>query len=191
MKFRSHYGVGHEAIAVMIKDLPQQDNFVLYDLFLALSFANNYNTKEVHASNWRVCTNKVKNCVKCYFKLIQSLKSKKIKTWDKIINEIIPLHSQQMGPTKEEEEEKVMGFLTTWEHLTSGNKIKVIISSSISVCTQMEPAIHDTKLTKDSSNLNSNKQLIGLMVMILLLLNYHRTLLVQDEVILCSKPSYQ
>ena len=58
---RSHYSVDHEAIAAMIKDLPQQDNFVLYDLFLALSFANNYNTEEVHASNWRVCPDKVEN----------------------------------------------------------------------------------------------------------------------------------
>ena len=59
-RFRSHYGVGHKAIAVMIKDLPQQDNFVLYDLFLVLSFANNYNTEEVHASNWRVYPIKLK-----------------------------------------------------------------------------------------------------------------------------------
>ena len=41
MRFRSNYGVGHKAIAAMIKDLPQQDNLVLYDLFLALGFANN------------------------------------------------------------------------------------------------------------------------------------------------------
>ena len=60
-----------------------------------------------------------------------------------------------MGYTKEEEE--VMGFLTTWEHLTPGNKIKIIISS-ISMCAQMEPTIHDTKLTNDSSDLNSNKK---------------------------------
>ena len=78
--FRSHYGVGHKYIVAMIKDLPQQDNFVLYDLFLALSFTNNYNTEEIHTtSNWRVCPDKVENCVKRYFKLIQSLKSKKIK----------------------------------------------------------------------------------------------------------------
>ena len=65
----------------MIKHLPQLDNFLLSDLFLVLSFANNYNTKakEVYASNWRVCPNKLKNCVKCYFKLIQLLKSKRIK----------------------------------------------------------------------------------------------------------------
>ena len=78
-RFRSHYGVGHEAIAAMIEDLPQQDNFVLYNLFLVLSFFNNYNTEEVHASNWRVCPDKVKDCVKRYFKQKQSLKSKKIK----------------------------------------------------------------------------------------------------------------
>ena len=77
-------------------------------------------------------------------------------TRDKIINKIIPLHSQQMGHTKEEEE--VTDFFMTWEHLTLRNKIKIIISS-ISMCAQMKPAIHDTKLTKDSSNLNSNKKL--------------------------------
>ena len=76
-------------------------------------------------------------------------------TRDKIINKIIPLHSRQMGHTEEEEE--AMGFLTTWEHLTPGNKIKIVISS-ISMCAQMEPAIHDTKLMKDSSDLNSNKK---------------------------------
>ena len=60
-----------------------------------------------------------------------------------------------MGHTKEEEE--VMGYLTTWEHLTFRNKMNIIISS-ISMCAQMEPVIHDTKLTKDSSDLNSNKK---------------------------------
>ena len=44
-RFRSHYGVGHKAITAMIKDLPPQDKFVLYDLFMALSFAKNYNTE--------------------------------------------------------------------------------------------------------------------------------------------------
>ena len=44
-----------------------------------MSFANNYNTEEVHASNWRVCPDKVENRVKRYFKLTQSLKSKEIK----------------------------------------------------------------------------------------------------------------
>ena len=81
-------------------------------------------------------------------------------TEDKIINKIIPLHSQQMEPMKEKEE--ITGVLTTWEHLTPGNKLKVIIiissSSSSSVCAQMESPIHNTKLTKNSSNLNSNKK---------------------------------
>lgn len=77
-RFRSHYGVGHKAITAMIKDLPPQDKFVLYDLFMALSFAKNYNTEIVHASNWGVCSDKVDNRVKHYFKLMQSLKSKKI-----------------------------------------------------------------------------------------------------------------
>ena len=78
-RFRSHYGISHEAIAAMIKDLQEQYNSILYDLFLALCYADNYNTEEIHASNWRVYTDKVENYVKCYFKLIQSLKSKKIK----------------------------------------------------------------------------------------------------------------
>ena len=70
IRFRSHYGVSHKVIAVMIEDLPQQDTFVLYGIFLALSFANNYDTEEFHSSNWRLCPNKVKNHVKRYFKLI-------------------------------------------------------------------------------------------------------------------------
>ena len=61
-----------------------------------------------------------------------------------------------MKPTKEKEE--VIGILTTREHMTPGNKLKVIISSSISVCAQMELAIHNTNLRKNSSNLNSNKK---------------------------------
>ena len=78
-------------------------------------------------------------------------------TQDIIINKITPLHYQQMKPTKEEEE--VMGVLKTWEHLTPGNKLKVvIIISSSNVCAQKELAIHNTKLTKNSSDLNSNKK---------------------------------
>ena len=46
------------------------------------------------------------------------------------------------------------------------NKLKVVIISSISIsisisismCAQMEPAIHDTKLRKNSSDLNSNNK---------------------------------
>ena len=39
----------------------------------------NYNTEEVHASKRRVYPDKVENRVKCYFKLIQSQKSNKVK----------------------------------------------------------------------------------------------------------------
>ena len=103
-RFRSHYGIGYEAITAMIKDLPQQDNFVLYDLFLALIFANNYNTEEVHASNWKVCPDKVKNRIKRCFKLIQLLKSKRIKIgkFTKVsritqgIGEYVPIKSKIM-----------------------------------------------------------------------------------------------
>lgn len=79
-RFGSHFGVGAKAVTALVKDLPLQweRDFKLYDLFISLSFAKMYNTEEVHARNWRVWSNKVKNCVKCYFRKIQLLKSKKI-----------------------------------------------------------------------------------------------------------------
>jgi len=68
-KFRAHYCIGAKAVAVLIKDLPPQNpkEFKINDLFMTLSFVKNYNCTEVHAGNWRVCTDKVKKSVKCYF----------------------------------------------------------------------------------------------------------------------------
>ena len=80
-RFRSHYCVGAKAVMALVKDLPPQNpkEFKLNDLFMTLSFVKNYNSVEVHAGNWSVCTDKVKNSVKCYFKKIQLLKKKKIR----------------------------------------------------------------------------------------------------------------
>ena len=68
-KFRAHYCIGAKAVAALIKDLPPQNpkEFKINDLFMTLSFVKNYNSTEVHSGNWRVCTDKVKNSVKCYF----------------------------------------------------------------------------------------------------------------------------
>jgi len=80
-KFRAHYCIGAKAVAALIKDLPPQNpkEFKIYDLFMTLSFVKNYNCAEVHGGNWRVCTDKVKKSVKCYFQKIQLLKKKKIR----------------------------------------------------------------------------------------------------------------
>ena len=45
---------------------------------MVLRFVKNYNIEEVQATNWRVCVDKVNNCVIYYLKSIQLLKSKKI-----------------------------------------------------------------------------------------------------------------
>ena len=42
--------------------------------------------------------------------------------------------------------------------MTPGNKLKVNIISSTSVCAQIKPAIHDIKPIENSSNLNSSKK---------------------------------
>ena len=81
-KFRAHYCIGAKAVVALIKDLPSQDpkEFTLYDLFLMLSFAKDYNNVEIHAGNWRVCPDNVKKIIKCYFSSkIQLLKEKKIR----------------------------------------------------------------------------------------------------------------
>lgn len=75
-RFRAHNSVGPKAIAALIKDLPPQKKFVLYELFMALSFANTYNSEEVHAGNWAMCPDKVKDCVEFYLKKKQFLKNK-------------------------------------------------------------------------------------------------------------------
>jgi hypothetical protein len=49
-RFRCFYGVGHKAVAALLKDLPDKD-FQLRNLFLALNFMKTYNTERV-LSGW-------------------------------------------------------------------------------------------------------------------------------------------
>jgi hypothetical protein len=50
-RFRCCYGVGHKAVAALIKDLPDKD-FQLKNFFLALNFLKTYNTETVLSGWW-------------------------------------------------------------------------------------------------------------------------------------------
>ena len=78
-RFRCFYGVGHKAVAALIKDLPSTD-FDLRKLLLVLNYLKTYNTGTVMSGWWGVNEDTVRRQVKDYLKKIQELKKKKVRS---------------------------------------------------------------------------------------------------------------
>ncbi len=80
-RFRSHYGVGPDAIAVLLSDLKRLQPEKTHDLkclFLAINWLKLYDTEEVMAGRWGFGEEYCRNTVKEYISRIQKLNSYKI-----------------------------------------------------------------------------------------------------------------
>jgi len=77
-RFKAFYGVGHKAVAALIKDLPE-DKFDLKYLLLALNFAKTYDTEIVMSGWWGLCEDTVRKWAWHYLQKIQVLKLKKVR----------------------------------------------------------------------------------------------------------------
>ena len=76
-RFRCFYGVGHLAVAAVIRDLNDSD-LDLKNFLLALNYLKTYNTETVLSGWWGLNEDTVRKWAKHYQKEIQKLKKKKV-----------------------------------------------------------------------------------------------------------------
>ena len=79
-RFKSFYGVEPPTVRALYEDLCKlNSSTTLRDLFMTMNWFKGYDTEHVLAGRWGKCEDHIRGKVKEYGRMIQSLKSKKIK----------------------------------------------------------------------------------------------------------------